>query len=338
MAKKKSEETQIGNYLIAEKPLEFISTGCKIFDCTVGGGLPLRRISNIVGDKSSNKTGLVVEVMANFRQKYPQGYIWYHEAESAFDLDYAHMLGMPDTLADGTKDPNIFLIEDVETIEGLKKTIYEAIDKTAKDDIPGLYVLDTLDAIKLDQHETNEGYDAARRAGLINSLITNLAGDIKRANMHLLVVSQIRENIGAGLFSEKYRRSGGKALDFYASQVVWLAVTEKIKQVIQGLTLISGIWVKGSVKKNKVGLPFRQCEFPVIFNYGIHDVWASLEWLKGIKGGLDSLGISSKEIKSYADTIRNNKDVETKAKIDDLVEKFWKEINDEFLPTIKKYN
>jgi RecA/RadA recombinase len=331
MAKKKVEEQQIGNYIISEEPLDFISTGCKLLDCTIGGGFPLRRISNIVGDKSSNKTGITVEVMANFRKKYPKGKIWYHEAESAFDLSYAKELGMP-------IDENTFIIEDIETVDGLHKQIYEAIDIINKAEVPGLYILDTLDAIKDNPTtEMSEGYDAARRAALINSLVTTLKGDIKRSNMHLMFVSQIRENIGAGLFGDKYRRSGGKALDFYASQVIWLAVKDKIKQVYKGQTLVSGIHIKASVKKNKIGLPFRTCEFPVLFYYGIHDTLASLEWLKDIKGGLEELNIPAKDIKEYADKIRDTKDIDTKEKIDAMVEKYWNEINQEFLPKIKKY-
>jgi RecA/RadA recombinase len=330
MAKKKVEEQQIGNYIISEEPLDFISTGCKLLDCTIGGGLPLRRISNFVGDKSTNKTGIGIEVMANFRKKFPDGKIWYHEAESAFDLSYAKELGMP-------VDSNVTIIEDIETIAGFQKQIYNAIDIVQKNEVPGLYVLDTLDAMKIDPSEMNEGYDAARRAALINSLITNLAGDLKRANMHLLLISQIRENIGAGLFGDKYRRSGGKALDFYASQVVWLAVKDKIKQVYKGQTLVSGINVKFSVKKNKIGLPFRVCEVPVMFYYGMHNVLASLEWLKEIKNGLEELNILPKDVKQIADEIRDTRDIEKENLINATVEKYWDEINQEFLPKVKKY-
>jgi len=330
MARNKKEEEIIGNYKLAEKPLEFISSGCTLLDCTIGGGFPLRRISNVVGNNSTNKTGIGVEVMANFRKQHPEGKIWYHEAESAFNLDYAYKLGMP-------KDDNTFLVEDAETVETFDKKIHEAMAQVTKDEVPGLYILDTLDAIKMASKDLNEGYDAARRAALVNSLITNLAGEIKRANMHLLIVSQVRENIGGGIFSEKYKRSGGKALDFYASQVIWLSVMEKISHVYQGIKLTSGIWVKAQVKKNKVGLPFRTCEFPVLFHYGIHDALSSLEWLKNVKGGLDSLGISKNEIEALADEIKDNKDIELKKKIDDLVRYYWDEINNEFLPTVSKY-
>src|SRR5262245_13229029 len=75
--------------------LEFISSGCTVLDCVLGGGWPLGRISNIVGDRSTSKTGLVMEACSNFAIKYPKGRILYREAEAAFDVNYAASMGMP---------------------------------------------------------------------------------------------------------------------------------------------------------------------------------------------------------------------------------------------------
>ena len=48
-------DEKIGNYFLENKNLEFVSSGCKILDCVLGGGYPLGRIANIVGDKSTGK-------------------------------------------------------------------------------------------------------------------------------------------------------------------------------------------------------------------------------------------------------------------------------------------
>ena len=43
------------NVYFGSKEIEFIRTGCTLLDCVVGGGWPLGRIVNIVGDKSTGK-------------------------------------------------------------------------------------------------------------------------------------------------------------------------------------------------------------------------------------------------------------------------------------------
>ena len=35
--------------------IKFIHSGCVLLDCVLGGGWPIGRVSNIVGDKSSGK-------------------------------------------------------------------------------------------------------------------------------------------------------------------------------------------------------------------------------------------------------------------------------------------
>lgn len=331
MAKKVKEETEekIGFYFLKEKPLDFISSGCTLLDLVLGGGFPLRRIANVIGDTSSNKTGLGIEVMANFNKKYPEGNIWYHELESAFDLDYACELGLPEKTE---------LIEDVEEIPDVYQSILEKIEETNKLNVPSIYVIDSLDALLVPKkkEELSEGYDKARRAGVLNDMVTELAGKVKRANMLLFIVSQVRENIGV-IFGEKYKRAGGKAMDFYASQCLWLSVLKKLKKTINKVERPYGIQTKAKCKKNKVGLPFRECEFPVIFGYGINNVLASLEWLADI-GLLSELKIDKKSIKEETERILIEKDKEMETKIEDLVKLSWYEIEETFAVKVKKYS
>jgi hypothetical protein len=200
-----------------------------------------------------------------------------------------------------------------------------------------LYVLDSLDAIKVSYDPVlDAGYDAAQRAKLFNSMITKMAGPTKRSNLHILIVSQIRENLGA-MIGDKHRRAGGKAFDFFASQCIWLSMLGKIEKTIKGYKLPIGIWVKANIKKNKVGNPFRTCEFPVIFNYGIDAAWANLEWLKDVKGGLDDLDIKGTDITALAEEIRNTKNVELQDKIAKHTKEVWDAIDADFMPRSSKY-
>lgn len=298
----------------------------------------------------SHNTGNSIEAMANFRKKYPEGNIFYHEVESAFDIPYALKIGMPlpcnkefdeDTLILIEKlnkkvDEHCFLIEDKEIISEVNDSVFEAIEKSKKEETPSLYILDSLDAVKINYDpELDKGYDGAKRAMFFGDFINNVTGPIKRSNMGLLIISQVRENIGV-MFGEKYRRAGGKRLDFHASVAIWLSVVSKIKQTINGIERIVGIDVKANCKKNKISLPFRTCEFPVIFNYGINDVLANLQFLKEVKK-LDILNIEAKEIKSLSDELIKTNDIERMNEIAEITIKVWNEIEQSFELGVNKY-
>ena len=327
---KKKEERKIGNYFIESSEYDFIPSGCTLLDCILGGGYPIGRISNVIGDSSVGKTGLSVEAMANFRKKFPDGLIWYQDAEASFDVDYAMVIGLPN-------DERTFVIDDVRGITKTYELMLEAVKMATEANVVGLYVIDTLDGLVPEDEdgELSTGYDAAQRAKLINSMITKIAGKVEESNMHLMIVSQIRDNIGG--YGPKHTVSGGNALRFYASQRIWLTQKKKLERTIRKIEKVYGIMVNAECKKNKIGLPFRDCNFPVIFNYGIDDMSACLDWLKSVNGGLEEIGIEEKDIKNYAEKITVERDEEAQKKVREVTIKIWKEIESNFLPKLKKY-
>jgi hypothetical protein len=71
-----------GNYFTEPKEhLDFIPTGSKLLDLSYGGGWAEHRLANVIGDKSTGKTLLMIEAAANFIIKYPRdGIDSYREA------------------------------------------------------------------------------------------------------------------------------------------------------------------------------------------------------------------------------------------------------------------
>lgn len=333
MVKKKEKEERVGNYFLKEKELKFISSGCQILDCVLGGGYPLGRIVNIVGDKAVGKTLLAIEAFANFNMCYPEGKMYYHETEAAFDTDYAEALGMPVEKVEFPED---------DTVEGFFEILSDVIEKHKESGVPGIYVLDSLDALSdraEKERKIDEGSYAMNKQKKLSEIFRRLASEIEETNICLMVVSQVREAINVA-FGDKYKRSGGKALDFYASQALWLAQREMITKTVKGIKRATGIVVKAKCKKNKVGLPYRECEFPIIFMYGINAVEANLWFLKDVKGALEEIGIENtldSYLASYAADVIRNKDFETMAKIAEQVKKVWSETEKSFMPEVRKY-
>ena len=320
--------------------IQMFSSGCAVLDCVLGGGFPLGRMSNIVGDKSSGKTLLAIEACSQFLRRFPDGEIKYLETESAFDISYAEALGMPVDSIDFVD------CESDNTVEFLFNSLSEVCEKAT---VPTLYIVDSMDALsdrEEQKREIDKGTYAMGKQKKLSEMFRRLIKKIEISSVHLMVISQVRENIGVS-FGEKYTRAGGKGLDFYASQILWLAEIGKIKKTIKGTTRVVGIKVKAKCKKNKVGLPFRECEYPVYFGYGIDDIEAGLDFLETVKelgSVLSQLDLpdaakmtpaSSKKIKTMMSNPTELKKLRTI--INDAVMKEWEAVEEGFLPKIKKY-
>src|SRR3954470_17633563 len=142
-SRKEAAPARAGAYF--NKPssaLEFVSSGCALLDSVIGGGWVLGRMSNIIGDKSTSKTGLAVEAMAQFAMAYP-GPIKYREAEGAFEKAYGQMMGMPIDRVNFWEDD--YPETHIETIEDLFEDLNQVLSDVGKE--PSLYVVDSLDAL-----------------------------------------------------------------------------------------------------------------------------------------------------------------------------------------------
>lgn len=325
-----------GSYFTApSRDLEFIPAGCKLLDLILGGGWAEGRIINIVGDKSSGKTLMCIEASANFAVKYPKGLIFYREAEAAFLKSYAEALGMPIDRVD-------FGIDKVfDTVEYVFEDMGACAERCVKKKVHGLYILDSLDALsdtaelKRDMDEPSYGTEKARK---LSQLFRRLVRKMEQAHITIIIVSQVRSKIGFS-FGRATTRSGGRALDFYASQVVYLAHLKTISKIVKGVKRPTGVQIRAKCDKNKVALPYRDCVFDVLFGYGIDDLLASLEWLREVKA-LGSIGLKKKQVKSFlkATNKLSDKDYEKELiRINVAVEKKWYSIEKTFLPTRRKY-
>ena len=305
------------NYFASAKDdVQFIPSGSKLLDLALGGGWAEGRVSNIVGDKSTGKTLLAIEAAANFALKYPKGLIKYRETEAAFLHDYAAALGMPIQRVDFGKDP----IETVEDLfDDLDDTITAASRRTRGQ--PILYVVDSLDALS-DREEMDRDIDkgsyGAKKAKTLSQMFRRLTKPMAASSITLMIISQIRDKVGMTFgYGKTTVRSGGRALDFYASQVAFLQMLGMKYKTIKKVKRPIGVDIRAKIEKNKVGLPFRDAVFPIRFGYGIEDQKSCRDWLDMVGYKLTG-DIGPKELRR-------------------ITEREWYRIETTFLPAKRKY-
>uniref|UniRef100_A0A6M3IM67 Putative RecA n=2 Tax=viral metagenome TaxID=1070528 RepID=A0A6M3IM67_9ZZZZ len=272
-----------------------ISSGCTVLDLALGGGYPRGRIVNIVGDKSSGKTLLVTECIAKARKMFKPlfglAFKWfYDDAESGYTFNTQQMYKDPDFTVLPKNDYHSELIEEFES--NLDKQLNLCLIKNEV----LLYALDTFDGLesvagrkryekKLKKYRgknQDEGESTTKEKGSYKTekvtsfteFFRNQHGKILRSDALLIVISQVRANIGV-MFGPQYYRTGGKALDHYAAQIIWLAEVERVEKRDRVVSVV----IKARVTKNKVGKAYRECFITLLWDYGVDDLSSNIDYL-----------------------------------------------------------
>lgn len=313
--------------------VSFIPSGSTLLDLVLGGGYARGRVTNIVGDKSAGKTLLAIESCANFARLVPKGIMRYAEAESAFDLPYALSMGLPSSVQMASTDDSR-----IDTVEKFDADLGTHLEKTNH----SLYILDSLDALsdgKEMERELGEATYGMAKAKLMSEMFRKRITQLRDRDCALLVISQIRDKINVS-FGETKTRAGGHALDFYSSQIIWLAEIKKLTRTVLGSERVVGVQVEVKNKKNKVGKPFRRAEFTILFNYGIDDETSMLDWLVRNKadGQLDR---PHREYRQVLEDMREERDRDGLRSLQkylaQVVTDRWERIEEALQPPINKY-
>lgn len=282
--------------------------------------------NGFVVHNSTGKTLLAIEACSNFLRQYYNGDVIYVESEAAFDPEYAKALGLP--------MDRVSLVQDVATIEELFDLATKFVEREdGRDNKPGLLIVDSLDALSDAaeiERKISEGSYGTGKARQMSQLFRRLVSKVERAQVCILIISQVRSNIGV-TFGNKDTTSGGRALEFYSSQRLWLAHLKTLKRVIEKVERVVAITIKARCRKNKIGMAHRECTFDLRFGYGIDDIEANVAFLTEI--GKEKRVPALREIKR----MRGKELTEARGQLSKVVTEEWYRIEKAFLPPRGKY-
>ena len=306
----------------------YFKTGCKLFDMVIGGnkgveGSPSGRFINIVGDKSAGKTFLSNEFIAWSYHNLGKDFKWvYDDCESGYSFDTQSLYGfdiMPENPVHST------------TVEEAFYNISKFADKLKGNQF-GIYVLDSLDALTSEEQdkraeerikciendkEMKGTYGMGKPKYLSQEFFPQLCSKIEDKNILVIIISQVRDNVDMFSF-EKFSRAGGKALDFYAHSVIWLATAKKIEKSNTPV----GVVVKAKTTKSKTPRPFRECFFSFLYDYGMDSIGTSVDYLFDLRTPKGELNTRAKAIQWNGSGVPDKKELKLFLEENEWLDKF----------------
>ena len=262
---------------------EWCPTGCTVLDLAIAnqfpGGVPIGRIVHIFGAGSTCKTVLATTVLGYAQRSKRKAY--FADVEHTLDPAFAKLygldcdekllsLGYPKTLEEFFDE----YLAGIIVPKGLDKKLNTASKIIVVDSMTALPA-----ALELKEAMEDATYGMVRAKQMSKGFRKYISA-LANSNTTLFCVDQTRDNVGG--YGAKETTSGGRALEFYSSVQIYLKHDTKI---VNSSMKTIGIWVHFRIDKNKVGPPFREGRFRILFDYGLDDISSSLYFISEIQSG-----------------------------------------------------
>jgi len=255
---------------------DWVSTGSSMLDLAISnrphGGLPVGRIVELTGLEGTGKSLVSAHIVADTQRK--GGKALYIDTENSAAPEFWKSLGV-----DLSRQKLMY--SQAETVEDIFDRIEKAITFIRKDK-PDLLLTVIVDSVaaastkaELESDHGKDGY-ATGKSIIISKAMRKITNMIGRQKVLLIFTNQLRQNLNAMAFGDKYVVSGGKALAYHCSVRVRLNNTGKLKKGEE----VIGNECKAVVIKNRMGPPQRQANFEIYFDSGIADYSS---WIKVLK-------------------------------------------------------
>ena len=253
---------------------EWVSTGSTLLDLAISnranGGLPVGKIAEISGLEGTGKSLICGHLIAETQKK--GGLAVFFDSESAIDKNYWKALGVK--VSDVPTVPFTTLEELFNNLE----LCIGSFRKNSKDRLLTVLVDSVAQASIEKEMEAEHGVDGYNtgKSLVLGKAMRKLTNLLARQRILLVFTNQVRYNMNAGPFGDKWITPGGKALPFACSIRLRMANLGKIKKGDE----VIGMKCQCQVIKSRCGPNFRFSEFEVHYDSGIQNLSSWLKFMK----------------------------------------------------------
>jgi protein RecA len=316
-------------------PTQYISTGSTLLDLAIsggrvrGGGIPAGILVEIFGPASCGKTVILCEIAG--RVQRAGGEVLFRDPEARLNKQYAGIFGL---------DVDAVEYDRPATVVEAFKPIYGWKPKNAKA-VHGIFA-DSLAALSTELEMENVDGDkmGMRRAKEFSEQLRKVCRILPERNILMVCSNQVRQNIDAGPYGQKYSAPGGEAIGFYSSLRLRCKASQKVKRerMIRGQKVVRSVGVETEIEvyKSSVWKPYRTAVLSILFDYGVDDIRANLQFIK-MHSGRDIYVTGHLDLdKSLEESIRMIEADGLQDKLREEVIDLWEEIEKRFSDEVER--
>lgn len=235
---------------------------------SIYGGLPQNKVTAFAGEPSVGKTFYALNVVKQFLEDHPDGFVFYFESESAISKQF---------VADRGIDAKRVGIVPVATVQEFRTQAVKILDKylEGKEKPPMVFVLDSLGNLSTDKEMADiaDGKDTRdmTRAQLVRGAFRVLTLKLGKAKVPLIVTNHVYDVVGSYVPMKKM--GGGSGLEYAASTIIFLS--KKKDKDKDGS--ISGAIITALLKKSRMTIENKKVETRLNYGTGLDKYYGLLD-------------------------------------------------------------
>lgn len=248
--------------------LEYIKTPSRYINRKLGGGYAKGRMHFVNGKESSGKTTWYLQLIAYNQRINPDFTALYIDAEHAFNMEYAEMLGIDlerVTVVQSVDIEEIFDLIFNSCCDIKKYNDKDRLKNSFKKNFD-IIIVDSIDALQPEEDLKSDDITKNRmglKPAAMNNGLKKTITAISRSKSTLFFIGQLRSNLSG--YGGADITNGGRGKDYYATTRIDFGGGKKIENPTLG---VIGNEVDVNIFKNKQGSPKQKTTFLLIYGEG----------------------------------------------------------------------
>lgn len=303
MAKSKATEdaeAAFGKLLAPPTKLDYLSFGSTLVNLacsgTINGALCKGKYFWMCGASSTGKTYFSLGILAEAANNpaFDEYDLLFEDCEKGALMDIGKHYGkkLESRLkamryVNGEPDYPVYLEQFYTRVQRRLSLVEEGKKK------PFICILDSMDVLstlyeekKMKEKETElEGGAKAKedygdgKAKINSRWLRKLMPKLEKTGSILVIISQLKDNVGGGIFDPKEVASGGRALKYYAAWQLWSTFAGKIEKEINGTPRQIGVKSRVAIKKNRLSGKEWVVTIPIYWSTGVDEIGSLVDFL-----------------------------------------------------------